>query len=380
MSFVDHFYKVAVNNNLYFDAQFTANTDKSQRVTLEKIIDKAQEVFASLKNPENPSSIDENFRQIYLLSTSLDTFTVRILVAIEERWWYPIAHFFGYEAKIPERFTALKKELEQYISNLQQQQELLQSLPQQQQELLQSLPIPYGLSRKSVDKGEPPNFHTISSDGTFKTINTFKLCAAILACCFHTVESKKEIKEVIRGSYIANNKKKYGERFQPSKGYNAFPRYLHNNLVYLHDALPGDDEAKKAKIYWSDRIEETLLPYFFDNEKADIDDLVFAITAGETVISPFQAAEMDFTVQLHFVGVGKAKIMNDLRADIVRLSQEIEEGNFLQLREYPAIETNPLMAAAYEFTRLNDIKNQINFLLLKQRNIKLRNNNLNGVL
>ncbi len=171
-----------------------------------------------------------------------------------------------------------------------------------------------------------------------------------------------------------NDKKEYEKhnplfKFTPKAYYTESYCRLYNNLVRLHNALPGDKKAKASKIYWSVRVEETLLPYFFHNDRVTLNDLVFTITPGEKGISPFQAPNMDFTKQLQFVGLGREKIMGDLKKEVEELSNCIFGKNILEEMENPPAEVNPLITNSYVFTIQNNLKN--NLLTMKSENKKI---------
>ena len=216
--------------------------------------------------------------------------------------------------------------------------------------------LAFGQFRKWVVGGEAPNFSALND-----VIETEMLQSAGLACCFHTTESQPEIWNLIKDTRIKDDLKNnpMAHYTGPKKYYAQSYGTLYNNLVRLHDALPGDPKTKSAKIYWNDRVEQTLFPYFFHNEEVDVNDLVFALTPGEGGASVFQAAQMDFTKQLQFVGIGKEKIMGDLNKEIEDLSQEVFRKNILQEIENEAAEANPLMAHAKAFTLRNNLKDNL---------------------
>ena len=191
--------------------------------------------------------------------------------------------------------------------------------------------VSFGQFRKSTDGGEPPNFITVAN-----FIENENMFSAGLACCFHTAESKQEIWKLIEDSRLDYEKTRAIYQSSTPNLVNVEPYVrFYNNLVNLHMALPGDEKAKSAKIYWTESVEKVLFPYFFKNEGVNVDDLVFAITRGEEGLSPFQAPEMDFSKQLQFVGIGKEKIMGDQEKEIKQLSQEIFGKNILSEIEDP---------------------------------------------
>ena len=69
--------------------------------------------------------------------------------------------------------------------------------------------------------------------------------------------------------------------------------------------------------------EEILFPFLFKTEKVDIHSLVFAITPGEPLISPFQAANMDYSHQLQFIGLDKNRLLAEDGSDIEALAQQV---------------------------------------------------------
>lgn len=217
--------------------------------------------------------------------------------------------------------------------------------------------LDFGQVRKGTDGGEAPDFMGLRT-GDITVIDNEKLWTATFSCCIHTTESKVEILKFIKSICIKldlfpNTKRQY---LMP------FCR-LYNNLVHLHDSLPGETKEKEVKIYWNQNIEEVLFPYFLNNEDVEIDNLLFAIVPGESIDSPFQASIMDFTRQLQFVGVDKDKIMKDLQSEVKRLSQAVLGKDILSevkkeidsLMEWDI----PLMQDAQTFTLQNNLRIQL---------------------
>lgn len=160
--------------------------------------------------------------------------------------------------------------------------------------------LAFGQFRKGTGEGEPPNF-----TATCDVIESEKLYTAAFACCFHTTESHQEIWKLINGICIEDKKRTCSFTVSENDNFPVSHGRWYNNLVSLHDALPGEPKAKSVKIYWNDRVKDILFPHLFNNENIDVTDLVFAQTAGEANQGLFQAPEIDFSKQLQFVGIGK---------------------------------------------------------------------------
>lgn len=123
---------------------------------------------------------------------------------------------------------------------------------------------------------------------------------------------------------------------------------MYNNLVNLHKALPGEDKSKEVKIYWSERARQVLIPHLLKNENVDIEDLVFTIVAGNKINSLFQAEEWDPTQQLQFVGIGKEKIFEELKEEILDNSADSEDVDMA----YEITSDNALMNCAHKYAHL----------------------------
>ncbi len=199
-----------------------------------------------------------------------------------------------------------------------------------------------GLVRMNKDNGELPHFTTIAD-----VIDTEVLHAAGFACCFHTTESTQEIYDLIGEIQFNISPHKPSTRtFWESRN------RLFNNLVHLHDALPGKEKEKEVKIYWSERAEQTLIPHLLKNENVDINDLVFTLVPGNIEESPFQSKTIDATQQLQFVGIGKDKIIKDLEDEIKALEGKIKNPENFKIPLLVTYSENPLMISAYQYALL----------------------------
>ncbi|MBA2368108.1 MAG: tetratricopeptide repeat protein [Candidatus Protochlamydia sp.] len=224
----------------------------------------------------------------------------------------------------------------------------------------------HGKVRTGNDLGPLPTFNTICN-----VIDTFELTAAGFSCCFHTTESLQEILDLLTKIRVAHPPK-WAPFGCTTIGVQSLTN-LYNNIVKLHDALPGDAKLKNTKIYWNALAEEVLLPYLFNDEDCKIQNLLFTVTPGEPSLSAFQAPSLNFNQQLQFVGIDKKQIFADMQQGIEHLSK-----NIIGIDIYPEIikiiskkhYANSLMDDAISYKiQLNIINN-----LLKIKNTGLKIN------
>lgn len=174
----------------------------------------------------------------------------------------------------------------------------------------------FGKVRAGTGEGTVPNLMGMRDLGGITVTDTNKLVTMAFTCCFHTTESIEEIEQVIQ-RICEQNDPIYGLFSNSTKKiYCESNHRLQNNLIRLHDALPGHDEAKAVKIYWNEQVEKALIPHFLKNEKIDLNDLAFILTDGEECDSPFQAEAMDFENQLQFVMRDREKILEHMITEI----------------------------------------------------------------
>lgn len=185
---------------------------------------------------------------------------------------------------------------------------------------------PYGLGRRQQWNGIPPFFVDADIASTSDSARRQNLVATF-ACCFHTEECFAEIDQLLM--------RMIGDEI-PSSDHSDFDadevkseeavQILLDNLTRLHDALPGDMHAKRMKIYWSQAVEEELIPHLIKKKECAINSLLFVISAGETNDSPFQASTMQFNQQLHFKGIddeeGHKALLNQLTQQVRQLSEK----------------------------------------------------------
>lgn len=171
-----------------------------------------------------------------------------------------------------------------------------------------------GEVRKNITPGDPPSLEGITFSGGPSVMESAKRWTAAFARCFHTSESHQEIYQLLRSI-----REKMDPDFDAERLYVGDFVTLYNNLLNLHDALPGEEDKKEIKIYWSKSVEEELIPYLFLHEEVDVKKLLFAIIEGEKGESPFQADVMDFNHQMQFIGLD-FKLMGQLKDEIDRLS------------------------------------------------------------
>lgn len=234
--------------------------------------------------------------------------------------------------------------------------------------------LSFGKVREGKDGGKAPTFTGMRA-GTTTGISNKKLYPAGFACCFHTSESRMEILNFI--THIrAKDDYRFANSAPSSDNYPMSLWRLYNHLVRLHNALPGDSKAKEVKIYWNERLENLLFPYFFkeENEKSNIiGTLLFAIIPGEKCASPFQSSNIDFTYQLEFVGFGKDKLIKEMEKELNRLSCAVMGKNILPEIDQKiacllplAYKENPLMKDAHAYTLRNNLR--LHLLALETEN------------
>ncbi len=237
--------------------------------------------------------------------------------------------------------------------------------------------LSFGKCRMGNGGGDTPNFEGIQYFKRDTVIDTDKLLTAAIACCFHTTESHQEIYNILRTIRIKIDPA--AEIFGPREHYCESFNNLYNNLVRLHDALPGERKAKKVKIYWSESVEKILIPYLLKNENINVENLLFAILPGEGVAQPFQDPSMDFSHQLQFVEVG-AEQTKKLAAECLNLSKKNLQGwIFFKDQEFSVLikqQTeqidNPLMKKATNFRALLNIRSNLLALQAQPMRIILR--------
>lgn len=255
-------------------------------------------------------------------------------------------------------------------------------IPQEDEKPLPYHPIdllPFGRARIGVDGGALPDFMGLLSIDGIHTCSMKKLWAGAFTCCFHTTESQKEILNALID---------IGTKHDPYRGpkgmFTAFegekrPRgnwlnFMYNNLVRLHDAVPGESKAKKVKIYWSDRLENELFPELFEEKPIQVRQLLFTIVRGEEIDSPFQDLDIDFTQQLQFVGLNKDKIMWELQDEIQRLSEKVLGKNVVEevsrlIESLAQDDDNLLIKDASRFTALNKLRIRLSALEQENKSI-----------
>ena len=157
--------------------------------------------------------------------------------------------------------------------------------------------------------------------GNITVIEQYHDLTTAFASCFHTTESHQEILDRITALRIKNDS--YAEMFGAKSAYcESFTRLM-NNLIRLHECLPGEKAKKEVKIYWNENIETILFPYLFKIDNIKIEDLVFEIIPGEHADSHFQAAEMNFEKQLQFVDLATAEFKARLHSEYVELVENV---------------------------------------------------------
>jgi len=222
--------------------------------------------------------------------------------------------------------------------------------------------LKYGDVLKGVNQDEKPPSNVGIKMGNITSISSNKMLSYAFASVFHTTQSHKEILNFIRSinstrKLLIQNawENKYGpiiKLFIHQSVSNHIPHYLYNNLFHLHEKLPGESSEKTVKIYWNERAEKILIPYFLEHENVDIDDLVFMIVEGEKQDNHCQAKEWDPKKQLQFVGIGKEKIFDDLKKEISKLTNEPKE-IFYEKSD------NPFMDQALYYTNLSSYRDSL---------------------
>ena len=171
----------------------------------------------------------------------------------------------------------------------------------------------HGDVRKSTTAGNPPASVKLNNVDD-NDIMPQQLWTTAFACCFHTNESHAEIHQL-----LMNIRKKMGHDDEDPYFVSSF-RNLYQNLVWLHDKLPGEPTKKAAKIYWNKAVEEKLIPCLFrDTYGLSFDNMLLILTSGEITTNEFQAQQMLPDLQLQFVNIDKPKVMDlvDAQADFL---------------------------------------------------------------
>lgn len=86
------------NNDLYTKLSSKPSSYKTKEIALNSL--KCLEHFSS----KDTGSLQERLQNLTSLQNSLLKTSDRIKNSIMKRWWYPIMHFFGYQAKTPKYF------------------------------------------------------------------------------------------------------------------------------------------------------------------------------------------------------------------------------------------------------------------------------------
>lgn len=202
-----------------------------------------------------------------------------------------------------------------------------------------------GKVRCGID-GEPaPPLKGLKHIGGDRVINTHADLTAAFACCFHTTESPNEILKLIKDICI----KKESISFTEGKNYEESFRNLNKHLVKLHHLLPGKHAAKFAKIYWNERLENLLIPQLLEEKGVNMKDLLFAVIPGEKCSAKFQAQNIDFSMQLEFVGFKKVELMKEMRKEITRIGKAVMNQDIL-----PHIDEEIATQFLFENTLMHD--------------------------
>lgn len=236
-----------------------------------------------------------------------------------------------------------------------------------------------GEVRKNSTPGEPPSLEGITFS---ESRSVMENATAAFARCFHTSESHEEIYQLLR-----NIREKMDRDFDGTRLYVGDFEVLYNNLINLHNALPGEEGKKEIKIYWSKSVEEGLIPYLFEeHEEADVKKLLFAIIPGKPVESPLQAEKMNFNHQLQFIGFDfDLDMIKRLENEIERFSQEVlnvdrdvMEGPHLEFLKEALTEENfekymkdPLIGKAFYMTGMTNILLNLQDLQAKSKEFDL---------
>lgn len=214
--------------------------------------------------------------------------------------------------------------------------------------------ISFGVLQKGVllRKGENQKTTSGTFFGTrhYPTINLEELRAFGMCGIIHTDQSVEEISTLLNEIYLTSNGRKLPNGKVVICG-NTHHR-LWNNIIALHNELPGEEAKKTSKIYWSERLEKILIPHFMKNENVPIDDLVFATIEGDLFEkagngeAPFQGENLKPQEQLQFIGIGKEKIFAELKKEI----RELQNNDLIPELKNPS--DNPLLRSAQEYTHL----------------------------
>jgi hypothetical protein len=175
---------------------------------------------------------------------------------------------------------------------------------------------------KAKIKGPLPSLKGLQTDN-ITVIGQYHNLTTAFASCFHTTESHQEILDRITKLRIENDP--YAKFGGPLKSYTeSFVRLL-NNLIRIHNSLPGNDTKKEVKIYWNERVEKILFPYLFKVENIDVKEIIFELISGEQGDSPFQASttQMNFRKQLQFVCIGLKERMTTKKSKIAELFENV---------------------------------------------------------
>lgn len=208
----------------------------------------------------------------------------------------------------------------------------------------------FGKVRTGENGLEYSDGETFYSNASESITNLLKDLTLSFTCCVHTTEKPQEILDFIRS--ICQKEDLNAQDETP---------YFTNLLTHLmtfQNLLPGENRAKEVKLYWNELAESTLFPYLLENESVDFNELVFMIIPGENANTPFQAAQMDFTIQLQFIGFGDMgrsfAIALDQVADQVAVDKRTLSEGIAEVLKDPKFHfkynQHPILNNAYQFS------------------------------
>ena len=82
---------------------------------------------------EKKVGLEEKTSLIQTLNKALAGYSDRVTKSIQARWWYAIAHVFGYQAKVPEPLQAAISDVQRELQRLKGEQKQVKIKPQVQE-------------------------------------------------------------------------------------------------------------------------------------------------------------------------------------------------------------------------------------------------------